>query len=193
MEYWTTGRKLIAAGFTLLIGICSAAAYTYQIKQPIQIDSSAATAQQDPGAQWIYVYMPLPGGDRRKHLAGVMSDNQVGFKPPYQGAQKAWLILRNHPQQGKSAMLNIEKGKFACEVHSSCQLSLRFDDGEQVKVDATANPEKNGNSLVISHYGEFLNKLKHAHSLEIDAPVVDQQTANFHFNVADLVSTDFDM
>src|SRR2546428_9086484 len=47
-------------------------------------------------------------------LAKVESTNAVQFGFPYQGEQRATLMLREHPRFGFDIMLYIQKGQFLC-------------------------------------------------------------------------------
>lgn len=196
MEYWTTGKKLSAVGIVVVAALCSATSYFHIRKQADDLSAAQAAqqapAERKPGAQWSYVYMPVAGSDKKKHLAGVKSDNQVDFKPPFQGPQNAWLALRDDPLKGKAALLNLERGKFLCQPQKECDLSLRFDDAEPVIFKGSGNPEKDGTSVFINDYGQFLKKIIAAKSVRISLGVQDQGTPEFRFDLTNFISTGFE-
>lgn len=88
----------------------------------------SAVAFGDDAPRWVYRTMPDPISDRPAAVAAVASTNVIELRPPYDGAQRATLTLRNHPRHGLDVMLSVQRGQFACGV-GGCKVTVRIDDG----------------------------------------------------------------
>jgi hypothetical protein len=70
----------------------------------------------------------LSGG--QIHTASVTSSTVIELGFPYQGPQRAELVLRKHPRESQAAMLLIERGQLQDKG-----MTVRFDDSQPVRFD----------------------------------------------------------
>lgn len=79
--------------------------------QPTPSDPAESHAP-DPELTWQYDESSDEMGRGKIRTAVVSSLNEVDFDFPYQGAQRAKLLLRRHPKYGRDVILQVEKGQF---------------------------------------------------------------------------------
>ncbi|MCB1635689.1 MAG: hypothetical protein KDI51_13950, partial [Xanthomonadales bacterium] len=79
-------------------------------------------------ASWSYQDITDEMSGEKGKQASVTSTNKLSFKFPYQGAQRAKLVIRDHPVHGKDAIVMIDRGQMLCGINE-CELRVRFDDG----------------------------------------------------------------
>lgn len=116
-------------------------------------------------------------------VATVKSDNTVNFSFPYQGEQRASLIIRTHPRFGNDVILHINKGQFLARNHS-CIVNMRFDNSEIKSYAARTPNDYSHNSIFIVDYKEFIKKMMQSKSLKIEALFYHQGAQVFTFNVS---------
>ncbi len=75
-----------------------------------------------------WTYADLSGG--QIHTASVTSSTVIELGFPYQGPQRAELVLRKHPRESQAAMLLIERGQLQDKG-----MTVRFDDSQPVRFD----------------------------------------------------------
>ena len=115
-------------------------------------------------------------------MAQVISSNSVRFGFPYQGETHAALMLRKSPKYGQDVMLRVERGQFVSS-HIRNFVAVRFDDGELRKFDIGEPVESTTGLLFIHDKGEFINQLRNAKSLKIEADFYQEGPRVFEFEV----------
>jgi len=102
-------------------------------------------------------------------MAWVQSTNYINFDFPYEGPQKATLLIRNHPRYGKDIILRIERGQFYFGL-DGCDMVVRFDEQKPVTFHAIEPSTNDSTSAFISNYDRFVANLKKAKKVRIEAP-----------------------
>jgi len=135
-------------------------------------------------------------------LAKVESTNTVQFGFPYQGEQKATLMLREHPRFGFDIMLYVQRGQFLCRSEH-CGVLVRFD--QQNPIQWPASPPTDGSTNIIFFKGKLktppqqiinlggpalLDELRKASELRIAAQFYQEGERTFLFDVAGLKWTE---
>lgn len=150
-----------------------------------QAEPMAPTGPPPSPVNWDYNESTEEMADGKIKTAVAYSENEIEFKFPYQGPQKGTLMLRKHPRYGKDAILQIERGQFLC--HSDdCSVNVRFDSGKTLNFSAAEPSDNSSDTLFISNYSRFLNNLKKAKKVYIEAEFFHEGNQVFEFDVAGL-------
>lgn len=157
--------------------------------EALQIESSLAgvraSAQAARDAQrleelWEYQAVQAAGGVQRS--AAIYSRTVVVEEGELRPTPDARLVLRDHPEWGRSAYLLLEQSKFACG--SPCNLQLAFDDAPaQVFAGRQADSGK-GPALFIKDEERFLAALSDARKLQLRLPKGSGRLGALVFEVA---------
>ena len=80
-------------------------------------------------AAWEYEPIADKMSGKTGVRADVTSDNKLSFDFPYQGQNRGFLTVRQHPQYGLGVIVSIDKGQMLCNVYD-CKVSVKFDDAK---------------------------------------------------------------
>lgn len=138
-----------------------------------------------PKENWIYTSIPYSMGEGEIKQAYTESVNILSFGFPYDGLQRATLILRKHPQYGNDVILKIEKGQFLLGVNDGEAL-VRCDDGPAKTYKTTGPTDHSTEMIFISDYSTFVTTMKKAKKLKIQATIYNEGNQIFEFNVHEL-------
>jgi hypothetical protein len=174
--------KLIAIAF--LLAVIAAALQDVFNPTPTGDAAAAVAKPAAPGAQWSYRHEADSMSKGLSSTASVSSTNAAQFKFPYSGAQRGILTIRTHPRYGKNVMFQIERGQIQCRSYQDCAVLVRFDDA-QAEHFSGRGPDDGSTTLVfILNYARFLDKMAKAKTVRISAPVYQEGSPIFEFNVA---------
>ena len=116
-------------------------------------------------------------------MATISSENTVNFGFPYQGAQHATLVIRNHPSYGRDVLVQIEQGQILCPSYEDCTVRVRFDEGSPERWTA-AGPSDNGTTTVFLRAStRFVQRMRNANVVRIAIPVYQEGEPAFEFRV----------
>lgn len=137
----------------------------------------------DPGSQWSYHQSSDSMSKGYVYQAEVSSLNSVNFGFPYSGQQYARLILRTHPRYGKDVILQIERGQILCRSYSSCNILVRFDDGQPTTYSGIGPADNSSETVFIQNYQTFVQRMLKAKKVRISVDVYQEGAPVFEFNV----------
>jgi hypothetical protein len=150
-------------------------------QEPTQV-----TAPQEPTqvSKWVYQQSDdnMTGG--KTYYANVTSTNSVEFSFPYSGAQNANLTIRNDPKYGKDIIFRIEKGQILCNSYDGCNVLVRFDDEKATKYSALAPADNSSDTIFISNYSRFFEKLRKAKLVRISPTIYQEGAPVFEFDIS---------
>ncbi len=141
-----------------------------------------AAAQRETGRlEQLWTYQAVAVGKGVQRTASIQSRTaQVGEGefPPSADAQ---LILRDHPDWGRSAYLLIAEQKFDCG--KPCTLTLRFDGGADSTWTGKQADSGKGPALFIVDDGKFIAGLSNAKQLRVVLPAGSGRISSLGFDV----------
>lgn len=135
---------------------------------------------------WVYEDEKDEIAGETIYFASAKSTNKIHFDFPYQGGTTGWIILRKHPRFGDSANFVIDKGQLLCSSYNGCYVTFKFDNNPPVTYSATAPSDHNSNALIFGCHKKFLEELKTAKQLIVEAEFFQSGLQHFKFNVANL-------
>jgi hypothetical protein len=149
---------------------------------------------KDHDSEWSYnSEADLLG--HQKLMAKTLSTNLVSFGFPYQGPQRAELMVRQTGRQTE-VMLGLEKGQFICnrDINGNCVIAARFDNDSKIRWFAVAKPNDLSSNVwfigytTVKIYGlaSFYDCMRKAKTVSIETTVYQEGSPIFQFNVADL-------
>jgi hypothetical protein len=140
-------------------------------------------ASAAPLPQVVYVeYLDKMGRITAKVAQFVSSNTVRFFGFPYQGEIHAWLTLQNSPKPGQDIMLRVERGQFVSS-YTKDFVTVRFDDGELQKFTIGDPEDGTSDRRFIHDNGTFINQLRQAKSLKIEADFYEEGSRVFEFDV----------
>jgi hypothetical protein len=155
-----------------------------EAKQRRETAAQAASPAEE-NARWEYFEREDNMGRGTEKSAQVVSTNAVSFGFPYAGEQHAALFLRKSPKYGKDAILQIEHGQFSSSFVQNF-VTVRFDKGELQKFVVGDSADGSSNVLFIRHYDRFVNQLRKAKTVKIEASFYREGSKVFEFDVRGL-------
>ena len=127
----------------------------------------------------------MNGGIRK--YATIHSTNVVNFDRPYEGPQRAYIVIRRS-KAGQDVMFGIQRGQFMCHVFE-CTITVRFDDAPPVRMTASAPADHSTTVVFISNERNFIHKLSTAKQVRVAADIYHQGTPVFEFTTAGFDAT----
>lgn len=132
---------------------------------------------------WIYSSEPDPMSKGIVYLAMIKSSNVFEFSSPYDGPQKATLIIRRHPRWGNNVILQIERGQLLVRSYEDMSARVRFDDGNPQGFAALGAEDNSTENAFLSPYSRFVDKLSKANRVRISLPIYQEGSPVFEFSV----------
>ncbi|MBN1928796.1 MAG: hypothetical protein JW764_04590 [Chlorobiaceae bacterium] len=145
---------------------------------------AAAAEPEKVDIAWSYSSFEDEMSSKNIGIASIQSVNTVNFGFPYEGEQRALLQLRQHPRYGKDVMLVLERGHFHIK-YGGTPVLVRFDDGEAMSFTAFEPDDNDTEIIFIQGYKRFVDKLKGATVVKIEAPFYQEGTRVFEFAVSE--------
>ena len=157
---------------------------------------AVSVSAQSPDS-WTYRALTDEMTGKAIQTAAILSANTLNFGFPYQGEQRATLMLREHPRFGFNIMLGIERGQFVC--YRSCSILVRFD--QQNPMEWPASRASDGNATILFLTGKlrtppqqiinlggpaFFDELRKASELWVAAQFYQEGERRLMFRVAGL-------
>lgn len=140
------------------------------------VREKAATQREARRLAKLWVYTAVPEGGGTQYAAAIESR-----EPPAPG-QRLRLVLREHPQWGRSVYLLLDDLKFDCSK-GCATLAVRFDDAPAQRMKATIPPTGEP-ALFIDDDKAFIARLAKAKLVAIDATVKGSGPKTYEFEVS---------
>lgn len=135
------------------------------------------------GTLWKYeTHLDDMSGGKVRYAA-VRSSNEFEFKFPYQGAQRASLVVRQHPRWGLNVYVNIERGQFLPCFTDDCTAVMRFDDGPSEQVGMDAPTDMDATIRFLRSPENVLNRLRKSRTVRIEVPFFNEGNRILTFEV----------
>lgn len=120
----------------------------------------------------------------KTRFASATANNSLNLGFPYDGGH-ARLTLRQRPEDGLNVFLSID-GQFICSEYSGDTVAVKFDDGP-IQTYRCAEPAAGGTGLLfINGEKRFVENLRKAKKVIIEAPFYDNGRQQMTFDVAGL-------
>ena len=134
-------------------------------------------------AEWHYEETQDDMSNGVIRLAWKLSDNEVNFGSPYEGAQSATLRLRVHPRWGKAAYVQIQRGQLICNPYDDCHVLVRFDDGVSQRFSTSQPADHSTETMFINNYNRFVSQLRSAKVVRVSLSIYQEGEQTFTFDV----------
>jgi hypothetical protein len=158
------------------------AEYEQRVLAEQQAKDRAASGETDNAAtSWLYSEHEDEMGRGTVRLALVTSLNVANFGFPYEGTQHATLKLQKGEGDRPSVWLQMEHAN----IVNSAPIRARFDGGKPQRFDVvqTTDYKSDRVGIVGEGYSRFMNQLRRAKKLQIEATFFQEGTRVFEFDV----------
>ncbi len=146
-------------------------------------EAAAAAETRRLAEKWTYSVSEDPMTSRKSKSATIESENTVNFDFPYQGSQRATLVIRDHPTYGRDVILSIERGQLMCQSYRDCQIRVRFDEGKAETWNAAGPADNSSTAVFFRNQARFFQKLRAAKVLRLQVAVYQEGEPIFEFHV----------
>lgn len=147
-----------------------------------ELEREHAMIMESISYKWEYRSNEDPMSSKKFLIAGVYSSNHFEFDFPYQGRQKARLIIRNHPRYGRDVMFSIRDGQIICSSYS-CPIVVRFDNEDPIYVTGSEPVDSSSEMVFLPMYDTMMRKLPDATTLRVQFEVFHQGVYFAEFDV----------
>ena len=142
-------------------------------------------SEPEPESPWSYQTTEDEMTGAKRYFASVYSTNQLQFDFPYSGGSTAQLIVRN--MKGKNnVLLKIDKGQFITSLGNDEHVRVKFDEGDVKNYSYSSADDGSSDIIFINYSSQFINQLKQADKLMIEAPFYDAGRQVIKFDVSGL-------
>lgn len=178
-------RTIITALAVILAG-CSdpAADSTAPIEDVEVIEPGAPAAPAQPTFKWTYSENTDQMRGTSEKWANLSSENAVQTSWPYE-QQPMRLVIRRRSTDGVNVMLQIS-GQFICRSYNGTKITAKFDDGPLETFNCSEADSGPNDVVFITPPARFINRLKAAKIMMLEAPVYEIGNAQVTFNVEGL-------
>lgn len=152
------------------------------IREQIQAAGEEAAARR-LAEKWSYRSDVDPMTSRTSRYASIQSENEVSFGFPYEGAQRATLLIRDHASYGRDVILQIREGQFLCTSYDPCRVRVRFDEGEARTWTAVSPADNSTTSIFLQNYDSFVRQLQASKVVRVQASFYQEGSPVFEFHV----------
>lgn len=122
---------------------------------------------------------------KKRFFASTVSTNEIEFEFPYNGGSTFQLIVRNMNKKNE-ILLSVSKGQFMTSIMESEYLRVKFDEEQPSKYTFNSPSDGSDNLIFVSSPKKFINKLKKAEKLMIEAPFFNAGRQIIYFDVKGL-------
>jgi len=150
----------------------------------VRAEEESARRLREAQAKWTYLNIEDPMSSREIRGATIRSENTVSLSFPYQGAQRANLVLREHPTAGRNVILTIERGQILCRANGRCHVSIRFDDRQAVNWPGSPPLSLASEEVFIANHDSFLRQVRNAKRILIQVELYQDGRQVFEFDVS---------
>lgn len=148
--------------------------------------TTSETKTEEAAETWSYgEYTDQMNGDK-KYYATCVSTNTLEFEFPYAGGSTFELAIRHHEGKGSDVRLEVSKGQFMPSIMNSEYVRVKFDDGEAAKFSYSGTDDGSATIIFLNNEKKFINKLKTAKKLMIEAPFYQAGRQIIQFDVEGL-------
>lgn len=144
-----------------------------------------------PKTPWRYRHSDHDMSQGRIQRAYTQSLNTVNWGFPYNGAQRAELMLRTHPEYGKDIIVSIPKGQFLVRSYEDTKARVRFDEGKARTYSIVGAEDHSSNIAFFRDYHGFVGKMLKAKKVRISIPVYRQGSPVFEFDVSNFSTKEY--
>jgi len=147
-----------------------------------EVRKAAEASRETERLRKLWIYQDNAVGKGVQHSASIYSRvPDLGEDAPA-AAPDAQLVLRDHPDWGRSVYLLLQQSKFACG--KPCTLQLSFDEGPLETWPGKQADSGKGPALFIEDEPRFMKALPKAKSLRIVLPKGSGNLGSLSFEVA---------
>lgn len=133
------------------------------------------------GIVWSYSTSVDKMSEEVIYYSSIKSINTVNFDFPYNGTQRAELVLRKHPRSGTSIMFSLNKAHFLCN-RTDCHILIKFDDDPAQEYKISYPADLSRNLVFIEENDDLTLKFKKSKKILIEAMFYNHGKEVFEFN-----------
>lgn len=151
----------------------------------LNIEGGSENSEGQPKpTNWSYDTQRDEMRDATSYFAIVRSDTAINLGFPYD-ADRATITLRKRPSDGQSVLLRAP-GQFLCRTYNDDTVAVKFDDGPIQRFSCAEPSDASSGLIFINSEGRFIEKLKNAKRLIIEAEMYQAGPQQMVFSVEGL-------
>lgn len=178
--------KWMFLGAITLAALSGCASAPPRMVQDLRPEGNAGLRLQDASPdRWIFSTGTDQMTGQRGYSAATWSKTVINLPYPYQGEQRASLMVGVNAGGYVYAVVGIPKGQVSCIPSDGCDLRVKFNNSS---VESYSAHTMNFDNSMLFIYGasRFIEKLKAADSVLIELPIFDAPSALLEFKTDNL-------
>lgn len=178
-------KMLFVALLPFLIMACTTGETKVKAKAFNTIDSlKTSPSQSKPVETWTYIQSKDKMTDDVIYFAESYSTNKVDFDFPYNGGSTFTLTVRNRNKKNDLALV-VSKGQFISSFSGDKTVRVKFDNEKPVNYTISSPTSGNHDIVFINGANKFINRLKAAQVVKIEAEFYNSGYSVAEFDVWD--------
>ena len=157
------------------------------IQQTNTNTDSTSIAKSDTAASTAWQYS-IDSSDKmnnsKMHYAQCEATEKVDFKFPYDGGSTANLTIRYNSKNKNEVIVSVDKGQFMSGSDQS--VAVKFDNDKPQSFNYSEAADGSSNYIFINNSATFINRIKSAKHIIIEAQFFNNGTKQIEFNTKDL-------
>lgn len=145
------------------------------------LPSSEGGAQPTKPETWEYETKVDPMDSSSSKFARLDSTNTLELDFPYQGEQKAKIIIRKRKRDGTNAMFMVQRGQINMGIDGG-NLLIRFDEKPPQKFGITESSDHDSKFAFITNGSKFISELKKSKKTLIQVEFFNNGIHTMEFN-----------
>lgn len=130
---------------------------------------------------WSYQTDTDKMSGKEAKYAESTSTNSHELKFPYQGGTKMTITLRKHPRMGTDAFVTVNKGQLDMN-YDGTTIHVKFDDKKTMSFSVNGPDDGSRDTLFFENQKRFINNIKTAKHVIIEAQFYQEGNRQFEFN-----------
>lgn len=118
---------------------------------------------------------------KESKYAQTTSINTHELSFPYKGGTQMTIILRKHPRMGRDAFISVNKGQLDMN-YDGTTVYVKFDDKPPMKFSVNGPDDNSRDTLFFENQKRFINNIKTAKHVIIEAQFFQDGNRQFEFN-----------
>lgn len=129
--------------------------------------------------------------DKKTRRASTLSINTINLKFPYEGEQKARLVVRKHPRYGKDILIVFREGQVDMDMDGGNVL-IRFDNEKPQTVYFLGPADNSRNTIFLRGFDRLYSKIKNAKSLSVEVVFYSNGVKQLNFDISNFPTKEFE-
>ena len=183
-KYFQTFASLMLVGLFVVLAMASSDD-TEESKDNKTNNSETSTGAKDeekPKVNWTSEETEDKMSGEKRYFNYTTSTNKIEFDVPYEGGSTFTQLVRNMGKANE-ILLTVSKGQFIPSIMNNRTVRVKFDNEKPLNYTYSSANDGSLTTIFLGNAQQFINKLKKAKKLMIEAPFYNAGMQIIYFDV----------